>query len=190
MTTKATDIILKKLVSFDSPASKVFNKIRLKYLDADTSTSYISKREAWTWGDSSSSYKVGVRQWEGEIEWIQVTATAQNIVDDLYSEHYQEKQEITIKTKFIPQVEPFNKVTLTYITPRKEGRNLWGKFLWGKENWNAATGRYINIDNKNFLVLKVTHNFDTMESEFMMRETDAYIPGYGTSYYSRLYYNQ
>jgi len=160
--------IMKKL-SIKQPISKVYNRVRVKFREEDTLTSYYIKEESWNWGDSSSSYKYGVSTYNIKNEWIPDTATAQTIADSIYNERKEVKEEVNIETKFIPIVDLLEKVTLGYKSQVKEG-TLWGYFLWGYGIGTPRKGRHINYENKEFKIIKMVYNFDNFKSQFVLQE--------------------
>lgn len=160
-----------KQISIENAIRKVYNRIRIKFADADTNTSYVTVGETWNWGDSSSSFIFGVRTYEYENDFL-VTDTAQTIANNIFNEYYWPKKEIKLTSKFLPQLDINDYCTLTYITtPRYSSGALWGYFNWGEANWGKAGGGYnINVDNEGFSVLSIKHDLDKFTTEVVLRE--------------------
>jgi hypothetical protein len=121
---------IKERINVDEGLRKVYNRVMVKFQDADTLSSYYIKKENWTWGDSSSSYLHGVRTLKYENKFIDDTATAQTVGDLLYSEYVDPKKEVKISAKFVPQVFLNDRVGLTYQTQvQEDANNLWGTWI-------------------------------------------------------------
>jgi len=160
-----------KQISIESSIRKVYNRIRIKFGTEDTTTSYYTKSETWQWGDSSSSFLYGVREYEYQNEFLLET-TASLIADQIFTEYQWPKKEVKLQSKFIPQVDIGDPVSLTYkTTPTNSGGALWGYFNWGEATFGAPAGGYnINIDNEDFIVLSLKHDLDKFVSEVVIRE--------------------
>jgi hypothetical protein len=162
---------VKERVSVGEPFEKIYNRIRIKFGEEDTNTSYATAKESWTWGDSSSAYKFGVKSFEFENPWLDASQ-ASVVAANLFNEYKTLKQEVKLSAKYNPLVDIYDRVIVKYITPRASipGATLWGSFLWGSGIWTKAGSRNININDKEFKVLAATHNFDSFQSNFQLRE--------------------
>ncbi len=161
---------VKNFISLDYGLRKVYNRIRIKFReDEDTNTSYLIYKETWAWGDSSSSYLYGVRSYEYENTFINNTAGADTIAQNIYTEYKYPKLEVKIKSKFVPQLNLNDRINLTYIARITEGESLWGYSIWDNFIWQDRKGYNVNIDD-DFRIIKLKHNIDTFESEVEVRE--------------------
>lgn len=161
---------IKKIDNVDYSIRKVYNRIRLKFQEEDTLTSYYKKEETWAWGDSSSSYMYGIRTYEMENSWIQNTATAITIANAIYQEYYQPKTEVNISAKFLPHVFVNDRVSMTYKTHLVQGDYLWGTAVWGAFVWGEDEGYNLYFDNVDHRITKITHNLDKFETKATLRE--------------------
>lgn len=157
-----------KQISVSDNIRKVYNRIRIKIGADETLTSFYIKNEVWNWGDSSSSFKFGVREYRYNNDWL-TTSTAATIADRIYNEFVWPKQEIRIQSKFVPQLMVEDYVTLTYKTKRYSGDALWGNFNWGGAVWGERLGYNIFVDNANYRITNLEHNLDDFTSRVTMR---------------------
>lgn len=160
--------IMRRL-KIDDGISKVYNRIRIKHDSDDTLTSYYTKQETWTWGDSSSSFYYGVRTYDYENEWLN-TATSATVADSIYNEFIRPKLEIELESKFVPQLSLYDRVSLTYRTRTPMGGDLWGYFDWGTGVWAAQAGFNINISDSEYKVISLKHDLNAFKSTVRIRE--------------------
>jgi len=156
-------------IKVDENIRKVYNRIKVKFASEDTQTSYYILNENWTWGDSSSSFKFGVREYSYENMFLQDTDTALTVANAMYNDFNQSKKEVTIKTKFVPQLMVMNHVTMSYITQIYSGGYLWNYFDWGSGIFGSRSGYNINIDNQDFSIIELQHNIDNFYSQVKLR---------------------
>ena len=149
--------------------SKVYNRIRIKNNEEDTTTSWITKEEDWDWADSTSSFLYGVRTYEIENVFIP-TATASTIADNIYNTYVNPKEEVKVNSKFVPHLELNDVVDLTYRTKTIMGGDLWGRFLWGHGLFGTRAGYNINIEDESFKIIKLKHNIEKFYSTTDMRK--------------------
>jgi hypothetical protein len=156
-------------ISNNKKYSKVYNRIRIKFDESDTITSFYNRSENWSWGDSTSSFLYGVKTYNIENTFIP-TATCSTIADNIYNEYVNPKYEVRMKTKFIPQLQINDRVDVTYKTKKIVGGDLWDYFLWGHGFFGTRLGYNINIENKEYRIIQLNHNIDNFYSVVDARE--------------------
>jgi hypothetical protein len=155
-------------ISTDENIRKVYNRVKVQYDRKDTTTSFYIKNEAWDWGDSSSSFLYGVREYNYKNEWLS-TATAQTIADNIYDEFKFPSDEIKLKAKFVPQLMVQDRVDITYSTQQYTGDDLWGHFLYGEGIWGERAGYNINLEGQEAKIVNLSHNLDNFSSNVVLR---------------------
>lgn len=156
-------------IKLDENIRKVYNRVKIKYDQEETTTSYLIKNESWNWGDSSSSFFYGVREYNYKNTWLNVT-TASTVAQAIYDEFSYPKNEVSFKSKFVPQLMVQDRVSVTYISERTVGDYLWGYFNWGSGIWGEREGYNINIDNTDYRIISLSHNLDNFSSSLVLRE--------------------
>jgi hypothetical protein len=167
---KAWGHTIMKSINVDDGYDRIYNRIKVKWDKDETTSSYYIYNENWTWGDSSSSYRFGVSEYSYENTFISSLTTAQNIATSIFNEFSEPKTLVTFDSKFVPQVELLDLISLTYRShvPIDTG-SLWGKFNWGSGTWGKYKSYNININNDEFYVTEVRHNLDKFVSTFKAR---------------------
>ncbi|MCP4648903.1 MAG: hypothetical protein GY853_02315 [PVC group bacterium] len=168
-TDKTYGMNIMKSIKWRKNTNKIYNRIRVKHIEDDTSTSYETKSENWSWGDSTSSWLYGVRTYELENTFLN-TVTAGSIASNIYNEYVNPKKEVNLNSKFTPQLNLNDRISLTYKTKKIEGGDIWGYFNWGHGFWGRRLGHNINFEDDEFRITKMTHNIDKFYSSHEMRE--------------------
>lgn len=129
----------------------------------------VEAKETWQAGDTTSTWKYGERTYSVDNRLVTTSATRQTICNNLLSAYKTPKEEITIRTKFVPQLNLLDRVTLNYYgDPSVSARALWGLGLWGKAVWTGRRGG-IKI-SKDMKIMKLTHNVMQFYSDLALRE--------------------
>jgi hypothetical protein len=160
--------ILKDGIEVDENIRKVYNRVRIKHDEPDTITSYYIYNETWSWGDSSSSFMYGVKEYEYENMFLD-TATSVTIGNNIFTEFRYPKQEVKLKNKFLPQLELNDRTSVTYQKQRYIGGYLWGHFFYGNAVWGKRLGYNIFLDNTNGRLTEIEHDIDNFSTNVTMR---------------------
>ena len=155
-------------LAVNNSLQKVYNKVIIKFDKADTTTSYIVKKEKWTYGDGTSPFLYGERLYEYSNEYL-THETAEIIANNILTEYVYPKEEIKFLAKYAPQLSVNDHVTVTYRTRHYQSGDLWGFFEWGKGKWGNRTGYNIDIYKQSIKILKIKHNFDKYTTEITGR---------------------
>ena len=85
------------VTKYGDATAKVYNRIRVKFNQNETETSYYTAQETWAWGDSSSSFRFGVQTLDLDIPWM-TSAAAATVGESMLTEYQYPKKEIKIGT--------------------------------------------------------------------------------------------
>jgi len=162
------------IISIDNyyeAVSKIYNRVSVKHKEADTSASYYIKEQSWSWGDGSTSDKYGVRTYNVDNVWIDITSTAITLGDALFNAYSALRYEADITCKFIPHVFLGDFIDVTYKSPAPPVLDLWGYFVWGTGVWGRSSPRgFSTFNNKQFYVIGLEHDLDSFKTRFNLRE--------------------
>ena len=160
-------------ISVDENVRKVYNRVVIDYevtSGSDMVSARAIKNEEWDWGDSSSSFYYGVQEYKYSNKFINDTATAESIRDDIYNEYVRPKDEIKLTTKFVPHLMTEDRVSVTYQTQRYEGGYLWGVDEWNNSYWGERFGYNILLNSTTARITNIKHNLDNFTSNLTLRE--------------------
>lgn len=161
------------LNDYTEALNKHYNYFRLKFDDGDTSTSYVTAGTATSVDPSNTSWIYGSRKYELENLFINSQSNAQTLVDGLYNEFGSElKEEVTLKAKFVPDLDISDRVTVSYRTYPINFADaaLWDIGLWDVMFWADETGESIDWDAREFKILSMKTNLDNFTTEYRLRE--------------------
>jgi len=156
---------------------KVYNRVKVQFNSTDTTTSYFIKNESFAWGDDSSSYKYGVREYSYKNYFLTVVS-AETIADKIFNEYYLPKEEVRLTAKFLPHLQVGDRVTVSYKPFVSETGALWDFFLWGVDTavggffpaiWAVRSGYNIQIDDIDYQIISIGHDIDNFKSTFTLR---------------------
>lgn len=156
-------------INVNEDVSKVYNRVKVKHGKDDTITSYHIRNETWEWGDSSSSFLYGVREYVYDNTFLS-SATAITKATDIYNEYVWPKQKVELRSKFVPHLMVQDYVTTTFKKQRYFGDYLWGFFNWGEGIWGERKGFNIYLNDEGGRITSLKHNIDKFYSQVTMRE--------------------
>lgn len=161
---RGADINILNASDYNEGVKNVYNRIAWYQTDP-----LVSAVESWSPGDGSSSFKFKVRSYSVDNRLVTTGATRQAICNSLLAAYKNPKEEITLETKFVPQLNLLDRVKLNYYgDPTVSPASLWGVALMGRGLFTGRRGG-INI-SKELKVIKITHDVMTFKSTVTLRE--------------------
>lgn len=159
---------------------KFYNKFRLKWTDADTSTSYVDAGTITTVNPSNTAWKFGSRTYHFENRFFQTSTVAQTIVDGLLTTFNEVKEEVKITAKFLPHIEVSDRVNFSYHSYDLAGQenSLWDIMDWASDaailpsdggNWAAENGENFDYNDRVFKVLSKETSLENFTTSLILR---------------------
>ncbi|MCK5358554.1 MAG: hypothetical protein KAJ48_09180 [Elusimicrobiales bacterium] len=158
-----------KFNSYREAFNRVYSGIRLKHLQADTNTSYVSAGTTTVISPDNVQWKYGADVYKFENTFIQNTTTAQTIANNLFNKHSVVKNELNMIAKFNPALMPLDYIDVNYHSYDLVGKTLWDGFNWDEDSW-ANESENFDWDAKNFKILSKNFNIDNFSENYRMRE--------------------
>jgi len=154
---------------------KVYNRVRVKYEEPDTSTSYHTEEQTFTIGDKSSSDIYGVRTYEFENEWIPDATVAEDLAQAIQTEYLNPKREFTLNAKFVPHLDALDRVKVWYdpawARDIEEDDGIWDVSEWDTNaEWVGESGDPYEFYGVDFFIMSQTINLDRFTTQFKLRE--------------------
>lgn len=168
---------IKKINSYSRKVSKYYSRVRLKYIDSDTSTSFIINETTMGVTGINSTWSLGERTLDIENFYMN-TATAITIGLSVYNQVSTLKNDIDFTTSFIPHLDLNDRVSISYDASRLASESLWDQRDWAYDStnmssdmiWDGSGGDAIKLDAKEFRILSIDLNLDSFETKFIARE--------------------
>lgn len=159
-----SNINLFKISDYNEGIKNVYNRIEWYQTDPP-----VYAQNTWVSGDGSSIDKYGVRTYSVNNSLVTTGATRQTICDNLLGTYENAKAEVTIESKFVPQLWLLDRITVSYYgdysntTPA-----FWGTSSWGVGRWTGRIGG-INI-NKDMKIITIEHDVMNFATTLRLRE--------------------
>ena len=169
---------IKSISNYGYKQSKYYSDVQIKFVDADTATSFLTVESTLTVSASNNPWILGKKMLQLENFFIPNTATASTIANNIFNEYSAIKNEITFKTTFIPQLDLLDKISITYDPSEVSVNSLWDQNNWAEDVtnssadliWDASRGDSIKIQGAEFNFLSIETDLDNFENTFIARE--------------------
>jgi hypothetical protein len=158
-----------RLDEYKEAIDKYFSFFRLKYKTEDTTTSYVSAGTATTVDPSNTAWKYGNQTYDFENNFFATSTAAQTVVNNLASTFGTVRDEIKMRTKFVPHLEISDKVSVSYRSYDITGQTIWDLFNWDEADW-AAGGENFDLNSVGYKVLSLDTNLDNFTTQITLRE--------------------
>jgi hypothetical protein len=171
---------IKKVNFYGKRFTKYYSRVTVKYREADTSTSYETVDSQYRVSGDSGPWTLGERTLAIENNWIPTATAAESIAQELFDEYSAIKFEIDFSTSFVPQLDVFDRVNVTYDQSPITNNSLWDVYNWGGDTagaadlqdlvWDDSGGDAIKLLNEEFKLISVDINLDSCECKFIGRK--------------------
>lgn len=161
-----------QITEFKEAWDKFFNRYSLKYLPVDTSTSYVHAGTTTVVAPSNASWYGGDRNYIFENTFPSDTATAQTIVNNLFSISASTVSSVPIETSFdatfIPGLEVLDKVDVSYRSYDLANNALWDVMFWDTDKWGQE-GVNFDLNSSPSFITSVKTDLDQLTTNFTVR---------------------
>jgi hypothetical protein len=169
---------IKKINSYGQAFSKYYSRVSVKWRPEDTATSYEVRDSQYLVRGDSGPWTLGERTLQVENTWIPTATVAENIAESLFQEFSAIKFEISFTTSFVPQIEVFDRVLISYDQSQITNNSLWDVYSWGDTTvaidpddllWDDSPGSSIKLQYDEFQIISVQINLDSLECTYIGR---------------------
>jgi hypothetical protein len=168
---------IKSIESYGRKLSKYYSRVRIKYREADTITSYETVEAAFSVSPSSSPWVLGDRSIDIENKFFATSTAAQAAALRIFNEVSALKREVSFKTSFVPGLDIFSIFNIYYDPNPVSVNSLWDQNSWASDTstandlmWDLSGGDQIVIPGAEFKFLSFELDLDNMENHFLARE--------------------
>ena len=170
---------IKKIDSYSQKVSKLYTRVELQHHPTDSLTSFSVAQSRMIVSNGNASWNFGERTLKIDNSWV-ATATADSLATAIFNEVSTLRKEISFTTSFVPQVDIFDRVSITYDSGNFSQDSLWDIRNWGDDTlpiastelvWDASTGDALYLNAKEFILISVEMDLDNFESRFTARES-------------------
>lgn len=158
-----------RLDEYKEALDKYYNFFRFKWREENTTTSYVTAGTTTTIDPANLSWKYGSRVYEFSNEFFTTNTTAQTVVDNLFSEFSELKEEISVEAKFLPHVEIGDRVELYYRSYDIAATTIWDEFFWDDKDWATDDGENFEWFGIGFNVLSKRTDLERFTTSLKLR---------------------
>lgn len=149
--------------------NKLYTYVRYKYLQPDTSTSFVTAGTTTAVNSSNTAWKYGQRTYEMENLLSPSTATAQGVANAFLAEFDDVKKEITFDAKFHPEMQVLDRIDFSYRSYDIAFNSLWDVMVWDTDIWSRE-GNNFDYEGKAYKILSRRTDLDRFVTSIKARE--------------------
>lgn len=144
---------IKKINSYSFRLSKYYSRVQVKFKNEDTSTSYYVRESTLTVSALNNPWVLGSKTLSLENYYIQNTATASSLADTIFNDVSALKHEVEFETTFIPHLDLFDRINISYDPNPFNKNNLWDQNNWAYDNTSLSDDLIFDASNYDSLLL-------------------------------------
>jgi hypothetical protein len=171
---------IKQITNFGRKFNKYYSRVSVKWVDSDTATSYEVMESDYRVRSDSSPWTLGERTLSIENFWIPTATVAETIAQDLFAEFSAIRREIEFTTSFIPHLDIFDRVLITYDPTPPTENGIWDVYKWADSTgaaafddemiWDSSPGDGLKLNADEFRLISIDVNLDSLECKYIGRE--------------------
>lgn len=163
-------VTIKKINRYGNNIGSFYSRINVKFEDADTTTSYVTKDIDMVVNGANAAWNYGYKIFNLENTWIPNTATAQTVADALYNELGTVKKEIQFTASFVPHLNILEQFEVYYDTAVAEDNSYWDVNNWDSElMWAKTSGDALKLNGRQFKIIDLEIDLDKFETKIVGR---------------------
>lgn len=169
---------IKTLTNYGFKASKYYSRVRVKFLDSDTTTSYHVSESTLTVSATSNPWVFGNKTLAIDNYYIATTAMASSLATTIFNDVSAYKNEVEFSTTLVPHLDVFDRFSVSYNPSEFSQNNLWDQndwaadvtatasdLIWDKNNYDSLV-----LDGQEFKFLSFEIDLDNFSNKFIARE--------------------
>jgi len=166
---------IKNVTSYGKKLTQFYSRVAVKFVDEDTSTSFVNTGLAFTISGTNTAWNLGHRTFELQNFWIPNSAAAASVASALFDDVSSLNEEINFSTSFIPHLDILDRVKVNYsAVDIANQESLWDLKDWTPDPiaadelyWDASRGDAIILKDTPFQLLSIDINLDKLETLFV-----------------------
>lgn len=166
---------IKRINRYSKKISDYYSRVALKWLDSATSTAIIITQTAMQVNGTNTAWLYGQRTFNLENYWIATITSAQSLANAIFQGVSAINNEIDFTTSFVPHLELLDRVQVSYESTERALNSRWDVNEWADDSLNTTAALYwanpigdaIRFSAKEFKLVSIELNLDTLESRFV-----------------------
>lgn len=169
---------IKQITSYSKKISKYYSRVQVKWVDADTATSYEIVDSSMTVSSVSNPWVLGSKTLEIENFYIPNSTVAHTIALNIFNDYSALKTELEFSTSLIPHLDLLDRFTVYYDPSEVSVNSLWDQNNWADTSgstsldltFDSSKGDAIILNGQEFKFLSLEIDLDNLENKFIARE--------------------
>lgn len=169
---------MKNNSSYGKKVSKYHSAVEVKWKNEDTTSSYELVESSYFVSPNSNPYVLGEQKLSIENFFIQSATVANLIATNIYNDYSALKTEVEFSTSFIPQLNLFDRFSISYDSSEQSQNSLWDQNNWAdsvtsSDNdlvWDNTVSDPVTLDGQEFKFLSLEIDLDNLETKILARE--------------------
>lgn len=169
---------IKKVSSYGFRSSKYYSSVQIKFRDENTATSYLTVETTMTVSATNNPWVLGSKTLKIENSYIQTTATALALATNIFNDSSALKNEIEFDTTFVPHLDLFDRISVTYDPNPFNVDSLWDQRNWAADNtstsddltWDAQENDSLLLSGQEFKFISIELDLDNYSTKILARE--------------------
>lgn len=169
---------IKKVSSYGFRASKFYSGVQIKFNEASTATSYVTVETTMTVSGTNIPWVLGAKTLKIENNYIQTTATALALATNIFNDSSALKNEIEFETTFIPHLDLFDRISVTYDPNPISTSSLWDQRNWADDFtstsddliFDAQENDSLLLQGQEFKFISIELDLDNYSNKILARE--------------------
>jgi len=162
---------IKDITRYGTRISKYYSRVRLKWGEVDTTTSYEIRTSDYTISSTNNPWLYGHKTLSLDNQFIGSSAVAQTVTSNIWSEVSSVKKELDLKTSLCPQLKLLDRISVTYDSTPFSGEDLWDSNDWDTQLvWSTAGASSLRFEAENFKIIEREIDLDKLECKYILRE--------------------
>ncbi len=170
---------IKSVQSYGFRLSKYYSRVQIKWVDEDTSTSYVVSEATITVSATNNPWVLGVRTLSIENFYIPTSTVAATLAQAIFDDVSSVNKEIEFTTSLIPHLDLFNRFNINYDPSGFSPTSVWDQNNWAQNTstsnptdliFDSAEGDSIILQGEEFKFLSFEIDLDNLTNKFTARE--------------------
>lgn len=170
-------VTIKRVNRYTKKLSDYYSRVEVKWLDAATTTAVVTTQTAMVVNGTNTAWLYGHRTYAITNFWIGTITSANSLANSIYQSVSAVKNELDFSTSFVPHLELLDRVSISYESTEKGLGSRWDVQDWADESvppmatndlyWVNPEGDAIRFANKEFKLVSIDINLDSLETRFV-----------------------
>jgi hypothetical protein len=169
---------MKNNSSYGKKVSKYYSAVEVKWKNEDTTSSYELIESSYFVSPSSNPYVLGEQKLSIENFFIPTSTVANTIAQNIFNDYSALKTEVEFSTSFIPQLNLFDRFSISYDSSEQNQNSLWDQNNWADSVtssdldliWDNTVADPVSLDGQEFKFLSLEVDLDNLETKISARE--------------------